>query len=80
MKSVFVVTKTLDGKIIKTAHTAVQSFLEHPDGPDLSKQYWSELSKKNGGYPIQYKNFLVEKIDLFSTSDSRTLESKSRII
>lgn len=80
MKSVFIVTKILDGKIIKTAHTAVQSFLEHPDGPGLSKQYWSTLIKQNGGYPLNYKNFLVERIELFSTSDSRSLESKDRIL
>ena len=72
-KHIYLVTKQ-DGT--KTAHSAVQSFLEHPMGINLSKQYWSGLAKN--GYPVTYKGDLVEKIDLFNTTESRAKDFESR--
>jgi len=63
----------------KTAHSAIQSFLEHPMGVPLSKQQWFKISKDKE-YPIQYKGIVVEKIALFSTSQSRVAEFEARVL
>jgi hypothetical protein len=74
-KYIYLVTKQ-DGT--KTAHSAVQSFLEHPSGVSLSKQHWSSLAKK--GYPVNYKGVLVERVELFNTTESRLVDFESRCL
>lgn len=71
-KHIFIVT-TPSGT--KTAHSAILSFLEHPEGVPISRNQWRLISKASG-YPVTYKGYTVEKIPLFSTSESRKLEAK----
>lgn len=73
-KYVFIVTSE-DGT--KTAHSAIQSFLEHPKGVPISNRQWYQISKEKK-YPITYKGVIVEKIPLFSTTESRKLEAEER--
>jgi len=63
----------------KTAHSAIQSFLEHPLGVPLSKQQWFKITKDKE-YPIEYKGIVVEKIPLFSTSQSRLADFEDRVL
>lgn len=59
----------------KTAHSAVSSFLEHPNGVPISKNQWYNISRGKD-YPIIYKGVTVEKIPIFSTTESRKLEEQ----
>ena len=75
-KYVFVVTLP-NGT--KTAHSAIQSFLEHPDGVPISKRQWYNATKDKE-YPITFKGILIEKIPIFSTSESRKIEFETRCL
>lgn len=73
---IFVVTLP-DGT--KTAHSAIKSFLEHPQGVPLSESHFYLLAKKHP-YPIIYKDIVIEKIPIFTTTESRKLDIESRCL
>jgi hypothetical protein len=76
MKKIFLVTNATTGQ--KTSHGSVVSFLEHPDCLKLSRLQFYQ--KYGANYPIRHKNFLIEQIEHFSASESRRLETESRIL
>lgn len=63
---------------IKTAHSSVLSLLEHPDGLQISSHHFYQLSKKK--FPFTYKGKQVERVQLFSTKESRKLDIENRIL
>jgi len=61
-----------------TAHSSLESLLEHPNGLPVSRQYFYTLKKE--GFPFTYKGIEVNKIPLFNTNQSKALEIQSRIL
>ncbi len=76
-KHIFLVTQP-DGT--KTAHSAIQSFLEHPKGIKVSKQAWYENINKEKKYPFEYKGIIVEKVPIFTTEQSRIADFESMVL